>query len=250
MERYRDLTLVPLSGDKWMVFACDTTAGIGAKPYDSLSVDPEWVGRMCMRVPLMELLCLGVEPTISFHLFSTEMTPTGQALLAGIQAELALANCHQVLQNGSTEENMVTQSTALGLVVAGQAATDQLLWKQARPGDRVYLLGHPYVGSDVLTHYNALIDYSLVRHLRPLPFVHELVPIGSKGAMDEARQTAAVNHLTFLADSREQTASAPVYQSAGPATAILVVGSAEAGVMLSSLDIPLWDLGRLATSDQ
>lgn len=227
MVNYRDLTMLPIDDERYVIFACDSTAGIGLKEYDTLKIAPEIVAQMCIRVPLMELLCLNVAPVITFNLVGNEMNPTGQRILAGIHQELKAANFDHILQNGSTEENMMTVTTGMGIVLAGTANVRDLLWKKVRSHDQVYLLGIPYVGAELINNFDKIISYQDVHLLKQQDAIHEIVPIGSKGSLNEAEQTAKANQLKFVPMTEDHTSRALATKSAGPSTAVLVVGLEE-----------------------
>lgn len=230
--QYRDLTIQSL-GREQLVIACDTSAAIGHKVNDTLDVDPKLTSAMCVRVPLLELLSIGAEPFVIVNLFGNEMKPTGEQLLKGIRSELVKAGYPDLEMNGSTEENMETTTTSLGVTLIGKALEDDLLWKRVKPRDVVYQIGYPYVGPDLLQHREEIVSYDDVRWIQSMgELVSEIVPVGSKGSWNEAEQVAKMNELSFIPSDDSELESLCT-QSAGPSTTVLVVGKVE---LLQSLN--------------
>ncbi|MDN5951463.1 MAG: hypothetical protein L0H66_04375, partial [Loigolactobacillus coryniformis] len=102
MSQFRDLTLLPLSTTEQLVIACDSSAGIGAKQADMVSVPTEVMSAYCLRVPLLELLCFGAQPLMVIDTVGNEMQPTGKLVIAGLRQELAKADLAELPLNGST----------------------------------------------------------------------------------------------------------------------------------------------------
>ncbi|MCR8968693.1 hypothetical protein [Facklamia sp. 7083-14-GEN3] len=220
MEKYRDLHIMPLGNDESLVIACDSSASIGQKEADVLSVSPQITAAFAVRVVLMEALSLNAQPQLLINMFGNEMNPTGNLMLDGIKKELALAGLPDLAMNGSTEENMPTKMTALGLTLLAKAKNADLKIKKVRSGDQVYQIGKPLMGQALIDHFDQIISYQELYHLLNLKdAIHEIVPIGSKGAIAEAQQVAKFNQLDFrLSQDLPQ-----FYQSAGPATSLLIV---------------------------
>ena len=144
-KRYRDLTVMDL-GEKSLVFSCDTSSSSGEKPSDYLNVSPELTARYCLRVALLELLAVNTNPTMTFNLIGNEINPTGQAMLEGIQSELDLAGYPEILQNGSTEENMPTSMTSVSVLLVGEVLNKEILIQRAEADNLVIQIGRRSVG--------------------------------------------------------------------------------------------------------
>ncbi|MGF3112378.1 hypothetical protein [Facklamia sp. P9177] len=220
MEKYRDIHIMPLSNDESLVIACDTSASIGQKEADVLSVSPQITAAFAVRVVLMEVLSVNAQPQLLINMFGNEMNPTGDLMLDGIKKELALAGLFDLAMNGSTEENMPTKMTSLGLTLLAKAKIADLKIKKVQPGDQVYQIGKPLMGQDLIDQVDQIVSYQELYHLLNLKdVIHEIVPIGSQGAIAEAQQVAKFNQLDF----RLGQDSPQFYQSAGPATSLLIV---------------------------
>jgi len=213
----RDI-LVFRQGDQYLTLAADTLGGIGEKPGDHFRVAPEICGRMTARVCLIETLAVGSVPAALMALTSNEREPTGVRLLAGICEELSAAGFPDLPLGGSSEENMATGMTALGINLLGEC--ERLAWRQAQPGDGVYLVGMPYVGPEVLSHRDALLTPRLTRHLRTLPEVGDILPCGSRGAGWEVQVLEREIGLPVRIDG--DIPPQLLAKSAGPATCAVV----------------------------
>lgn len=243
MEQYRDLTLIEWAQDELMVVACDNSASIGQKIHDSLAVAPKVTAALTCRVVLMEMLSIGAEPQALINLVGNEMEPTGRMMIEGLKAELQSAGYPDLPINGSTEENMPTSMTSLGLTLIGRGKKAQLKMKGCQPGDLVYQIGSPLVGQQVIDYPEQIVAYPELTKLWAMgQDIHELVPIGSKGAVDEAEQVASYNQLHFVQSSFDPQ----FLRSSGPATSILVIAHpAISQALLTSFSL-IKQVGRLA----
>lgn len=215
--RYRDLTVLPLTDHKQLVIACDSSAGLGMKPYDQVKVTPDIMAACCVRVPLLELLCVGAKPITVVDVIGNEYNPTGKSMLQGVQSELSKANLAHLPLNGSTEENMTTYTSSIGLTVVGEVS-EPLVSPTISHLDGLFQLGEPYVGNEVVSHLSDLCSYEEVRQLRAEDWVIDLLPVGSKGIGYEGNLLAKENQLKLTLEP-----SVPSQESAGPATVVLVV---------------------------
>jgi len=221
MRTRRDLTIVPLETQN-IVIACDSCGAVGDKAGDILKLSPRYTGKFTARVALTEVLCSGATPVTITNGVACEMQPTGAEIILGIQEELQNARITDILLTGSTEENFVTNMTALAITVIGAAKDSELKFEAASPGDKLVLFGTPKVGAEVDLHNVGF--YSAIRQLLKLQGVKEIVPVGSKGVAYEAETLAKLSGATFAL----YETSIDYYKSAGPVTCILVLCAAHA----------------------
>lgn len=217
-KRYRDLSLIetPLGH---LAIACDSSAGIGNKPSDLVKCDPALTAACCVRVPLMELLCIGATPIAVIDTSGNEKIPTTERMIVGIEEELQKADLPDMIINGSSEDNMKTNMTSIGVTVVGKY--EKCLWKVAEriaPGDRLFCLGQPLVGNEVLSAVHQLPSYEEVKCLFQKEEVRQLLPVGSKGIAYEANLIAAESDVKISWQT-----SIDLKKSCGPATVILAV---------------------------
>lgn len=212
---YRDLSIIQLP-DSLLITACDSSGGVGEKPGDELCVPAKYVARFASRVCLFELLSCGAQIIGLSNTIACEMEPTGQALIQGINEELACAGIKDLLINGSTEENFKTTMTGFGIFVTGLATSLRIT--PSWPDDLIICIGKPKYGAAlVLEDDPEIASYDDLDQLIKNPAVKEIVPCGSKGILSEAKHLAAIHKLTF----KEKPNDLNLLASSGPATTVI-----------------------------
>jgi hypothetical protein len=216
----RDI-LVFKQDEGYLTIAADTLGAIGMKPGDAVRASPEICGRMTARVCLMETLAVGSVPFALIALTCNEREPTGAGLLSGIQAELVNAGYPNLSIGGSTEDNMPTNMTAMGITLLGECKLPS--WRLAHAGDEVCLIGMPYVGEEVLAHFTELPTPIQIQQLRDMPGSGDVLPCGSRGIAWELR---VLEHETGLRTRLESGIDGDfLRKSAGPSTCAIVTSS-------------------------
>lgn len=202
----RDLTIMEISGNIFVI-ACDSSGGIGRKQHDELCVDPFFVGKLCARVALMEILSVGADPVVLVNTLCVEMNPTGKRILEGIRSE----SWDMRVVTGSSEENMMTLQTGIGITVVG--ICESLKIGLGRRGDSIAAVGRPSVGADVLIREQDLPTGDDVMWLRQLPYIGDIIPVGSQGIRKEASHLGGIKFFDTPLDMNT---------SCGPSTVILI----------------------------
>jgi len=219
IRRVRDLTLIEHGDDTWVV-ACDSIGGIGPKPQDAVSASHREVAYFAVRVPLLELLAAGAEPVVIADTLCVEMDPTGIEMIAEIRRvarEVGLDP--DVAVTGSTEDNVPTVATGVGVTVIG-CVRDRLRPGTARVGQAVVCLGFPRSAP----HDTVMIDDPVhvglndVRALHQIDGVTDIVPVGSHGV---AFEIEALAHSAGLVASLAPQEAVDLTRSGGPATVVL-----------------------------
>ncbi|MBD3107733.1 alpha-L-fucosidase [Bacillus sp. AGMB 02131] len=216
----RDLTIVPLPNEQYIVTAVDISASIGEKPNDILQVTPELTGKMAARVPLMEVLASGAQIIAINDVVGAEIEPTGKRVIKGIEEEMQLAGLAHLELNGSTEENMTTSQTSVGVTVIGLANFSYLKVNNVKRDAILFGYGEPRMGEELVEKPELEVTYELIKSLVERDDVFEIVPIGSKGILYEANLLARLNDCLF-----QETASCTeslLRKSAGPVTAVII----------------------------
>ncbi|NMA55107.1 MAG: hypothetical protein GX952_04130 [Firmicutes bacterium] len=222
LKKVRDLTLVRVAGPNYLVIACDSDGGIGPKVHDTVYTTGYWLGRLAARVPLMEVMASGAAPLLVLNALSVELEPTGKSIIAGVRAEAAAAGLTDpAAVSGSTEENVPTVATGVGVTVIGVGQEALLKPGTGRAFELVAAVGVPKSApaDDVTSSDRDIADLSTVRSLLGLSFIGDILPVGSKGIAYEARQMAMAAGLNLLLD---QGCPLDVNKSAGPSTCVLV----------------------------
>ncbi|MCL6559065.1 MAG: alpha-ribazole kinase [Firmicutes bacterium] len=218
LPKNRDVSFVKLSGDMLLAVACDSSGAIGEKEKDVVKVPPYVVGRFILRVPLMEILAVGATPVAVTATICSEPSPTGEGIITGIKDELKTVDLNLPITI-STEKNMPTCQTGLGVTVIGTVAQQDLRQNMTRPGDRIYCIGLPKVGNEVGLENPEIADSRLVKQLLKHPLIHDIIPVDSRGIKGEAESLASYLKLSVeWADNL----TVDIKKSAGPSTCVIV----------------------------
>jgi hypothetical protein len=220
VRRWRDLLLLNLSDTHVLVIACDSNAAIGLKENDYVKNAWHEVGRSAAKVPLMEVLAAGAFPFVVINNLGVELEPTGKEILEGIRFEIKrLGLDPDVVLTGSAETNMPTKQTSVGMTVIGVAEKENLSIGTSQPGDLIACIGlpksspeRPYAEGDP-----DITDPITVKRLRNLTYIHEVLPVGSKGIAYEMSVLAQENNLKLM----DLQSHIETHVSAGAATCVL-----------------------------
>lgn len=245
----RDLSYMRVGADEVIVVACDSDGGIGPKPHDTVAVPGEELGRFAARVPLLEVIAAGAEPVLVVDTLAVERDPTGEAIIAGVLVEAAAAGLGRDAVTGSTEDNVPTIATGVGVTVIARSTLAQLRVGSARLPFAVLLLGRPMSAPKELfgpDHPEVLSVPQLMAAME-IAGVAEALPIGSRGVAFEfgelARGAGGVIH-------HEPGWPVAHDQSGGPSTAALLavdLTGADAIRYEVALEtgLPVWHLGTV-----
>ena len=217
----RDVRIIRLSRQRVMVVGCDSAGGIGPKWLDKVRVTGYAVGKFTARVALMEVLSVGAMPVCVASTLTVEPNPTGLGILRGISHEVRhVSLSFPVSQIQSTEKNFRVNQTGVGVTVVGLSTMSSLRIGQCRRGDTLYAVGTPHMGNEVLRAERAhkIADIKDIQSMLKLPFVRELMPVGSRGIFEEAKTMAEDSHLRLSLNS---PLNIDIRKSAGPATVVL-----------------------------
>jgi hypothetical protein len=168
----------------------------------------------------MEVLATGATPFVLTNGLGGPRDQYGQQVLDGIVAAIDEVDADVTL-TGSDETNVPTQQTAVGVTVLGRADRTGLRFGRAEAGDVIAVVGLPKDG--LYTPYTeGDSDIANLRDLQAvarLGYVHELLPVGSRGIAYEAQQLAdATGGTVRLRDDL----TVDVGASAGSSTCFLV----------------------------
>jgi len=216
----RDLLLLRVSRDRLLAVSCDAAGGIGSKLHDRVRAHPRLLGKMTARVALMELLAIGANPVALAGTLSVEPEPTGNQVIRGMLAEVRYARLRNVQVLFSSEKNVKVSQTGIGVTAIGFVSTSNLRTGRCRPGDEVVAVGEPHVGQEVPRGEASrkIADTLDVVKVREKSFVHEIIPVGSRGILEEARTMANDSNLSIRLLGSQRV---DLKKSAGPATVLL-----------------------------
>lgn len=213
--RVRDLLVL----DGSLVVACDSLGGIGPKPADSVAADAVTVAHFALRVPLLEVLCAGARPIAVVDALCVEYEPTGRVMIDEIRRLAVEAGVFPDAVTGSTEENVPTQSTAVGVTVLGRLPSGRPVGGGSLPGDVVVCAGLPLSAprDEIVIGHPDQVAVPAVRAVLGSGLIHDALPVGSKGVAWEVAQLAGSSALTpeWLESEVSRT------DSGGPASCVL-----------------------------
>lgn len=242
----RDLTLLDIDDERVLIVACDSIGSIGPKPHDEFPASATVVAHFAVRVPLLELLAAGGRPEVIVDALSVELEPTGAEMIEEIRRIAASIGLGPERVTGSTEDNVKSVATGIGITVIGTALRTGLRPGTSRPDDIVLCLGEPRSAphDEVVMDDPRMISIETLSAVLGVEGVHDVLPVGSKGVgheLGELARTAglAVEHAENELDS---------FTSGGPASCVLVTvaeGSIDRLHAALPEDLPYTFLGRL-----
>ncbi|NJD22305.1 MAG: hypothetical protein FIA82_06490 [Melioribacter sp.] len=242
----RDLLVTELTENFWMVITCDSDGGIGPKKHDTVFSPAYDLGRLAARVPIMEMLSSGALPVLVVDTLCVEMDPVGKEIIRGVRDEVTEAGLNgDLVVTGSTEDNVVTYQTGVGVTAVGFVEK-----KDFRPGkslidDLVVCLGIPKSAPEHKVHYadNGIANTKLVKQLNALEFIHDILPVGSKGIAHEFRELAkSAGFSPFCYDG----INLDVTKSGGPSTCCIIsLQKNRLDLLKDKIDKPITVIGEL-----
>jgi selenophosphate synthetase-related protein len=246
VSRARDLSLINLIGDLMLVISCDSNASIGEKPMDYLKQPYSEMGRSAIKVPLMEVVASGAVPVLVINNLCVEMNPSGKKIINAIRQELERAGIDPSIQlTGSTEDNTLTKQTGIGVTVIGLATKASLRLARTRAGDAIVCVGIPKSGVKVpyCEDDNDIAHAVTVVNLNKLSYVHEILPVGSKGVRYEAGELTRYSGLKFI--EKNNVEEIDLETSAGASTAVLVsLRQEKIQKLREDIQEPVFEIGR------
>lgn len=219
IKQVRDLTLISIDENRFMGIACDSCGAIGNKEFDVVKAPPHIVAHQTAKVVLAELLSMGFEPIVLSDGLAVEMNDTGKELIEGFSKALSMLKTCKVHMTGSTEENMKTSQTSMGVTCLGICDKDKLKYKKTKNTDICILIGLPLVGNEVVDNPDKILDISDYENLYLCDFINEILPVGSRGISSELNDLCNYNNLNF---KYKDNISIDVAKSAGPSCCCLI----------------------------
>lgn len=216
----RDLTLLDLDDERVLIVACDSTGSIGPKPHDSYAVSASVVAHFALRVPLLELIAAGGRAELIVDALSVELEPTGNEMIEEIRRVARSLGLSSDRITGSTEDNVPTVATGVGVTVIGTAPRASLRPGTSLADDVVLCLGEPTSAphDSIVLDDPRMISLETLAAVLEVDGVHDALPVGSKGVGHELSEIAAVAGLV----AEEAAHGIDTAKSGGPASCVLV----------------------------
>jgi hypothetical protein len=228
-SRLRDLSVLELDQHRLLLVACDSVGSIGPKPHDSYPATAEATAHFATRVPLLEVICAGGNPELIVDTLGVELEPTGTRMIEEVRRIAASIGLGPERVTGSTEDNVPTVATGIGVTIVATADRTALRPGRAQDGDAVVCLGVPISAPhDEVTVGDArMISIERLAEILNRFQVHDALPVGSKGVRYEAEQLATSAGLRF---DPADPCPIELTKSGGPSSCVLVAvepGTAE-----------------------
>jgi len=166
-------------------------------------------------------LSTGATPICLAATMSVEPSPAGDHILKGIVEEVKVLNLSsRLVITSSSEKNLPVEQTGLGVTVVGTVTSSKLKIGCSLAGDIAVSIGLPVVGEEVLVaeKKKLIADLKDLQKLLRERFIHEVIPVGSKGILHEANTIADDSKLSF---TPEGDLEIETDRSAGPATVLV-----------------------------
>lgn len=241
-----DVMITPMPGGE-LVTACDSFGGIGNKSQDSIPLHPYQVGRYAAFVPFVEVISRGAKPFLLVNTLAVEMEPTGREIIRGIRSMAHEAGLSESAITGSTEDNIVSVQTGVGVTVMGWRQLSEKPLEKTNTIYYVYGVGKPKMGQqfleeEIIGHKKETMTLEHLYQVMDEPGYVSLLSVGSKGMLYEAKTLAKRHQCSFVADKKGVTW---LEASAGPGTCSVVAFEKpldEQRIQLYSL--PVYPIGK------
>ncbi|MFG6147770.1 ATPase [Halobacillus sp. B23F22_1] len=170
---------IPVQKECELVIATDNAGAIGSKSEDQVQVPYSIVAEALFRVAFMDAVAVGASPyAVNVMNFAgddvwleLEETITEQCRSLGFKLSIT----------GSTESNFSMNQSAIGLSVIGTVSEEEKKIGCSNEGCGVALIGEPLVGEEVIHEADKIAPLDLFLRLTKQDWVHEILPVGSKG---------------------------------------------------------------------
>lgn len=255
-SRVRDLSVMTMPDGSQLLVACDSLGGIGPKRDDQVAATAYTTAHFATRVPLLEIVAARAVPRLIVNNLCFEGGVSADEMFRAIVELAAEVGLGEEAVTGSTEENVPTTTTGVGITVIGSVDRGALRLGSSRPGDLVVCLGQPRSAPrfEITTTDGQMPSVAEIVAVLAIPGVHEVLPVGSAGVAHEIAElagTAGLRHQ-FIERHRLQDSGFDLSASGGPASCVLVSLLPEALPDLRSVraDLPVTVVGQLTSPSQ
>ena len=184
IKRYRDLSVISLDEDKYLVIATDSCGSIGEKENDTVALDIATVVENTARVAILEVLSLNATIVNVIDSLTFERKYYGDKVIERMNLLLDELGIDRTALNGTTEDIWPTKESGVVVTVVGIVHKEKARINLLRGNENIYLFGEPLTGK-------AVEDDKKVADLRTALIVSqdmavtEMLPIGSRGIKKE-----------------------------------------------------------------
>lgn len=226
--------------DNYILTSIDIASGIGVLEEDEFFVEAGTVAYFTTRVALLDILSAGGKPITTA--FATSLSNNYyEEIEAGILRSLdEWQGEEKNLITGSTEDNFKPKQTSISIMITGISNKNELNWLQVNQGDKLFIIGKPLVGEQVLINKDKIINSEVFKNLIRDKSTKNLMPVGSGGAVQRINYILSKTGLKFKSSNSHLEK-----KSAGPATAVLLISNSGIDYYRDKIDIPITYLGKL-----
>jgi hypothetical protein len=224
ITKIRDISIIQL---KYSIIAvtCDSCGAIGNKKNDIVQIDPTLMARETAKVSMAELISIGAEPVMISNGLCVEMHPTGGKIIQGIQMVIDALPDYNIGITGSTEDNIPTSQTGIGLTTIGTLDSINDLKINFILDDYIIaLIGIPLFGEEFARNINNVLTITDYYLLRGKKYIKDLVPVGSKGILYEINSLCKISGYEYRLKDKIDI---DLEKSAGSSTCCIVTISKE-----------------------
>ena len=224
IRRHRDIQLIEKDAITYLAIACDVSASIGPKVNDRIQVSGETAGYYATTVPIIELISIGAKPISVTDTLGVEMQGVGEAVIAGVHKAMVEGEINPLCLTGSTEDNIPTTTTTVGITVIAELNKDLLEAYTPKEGEHIYVIGLPKMGAEFLEeeirgNKGEVMTIETAMSIRRQESIGHMLPVGSKGIAHELQLLLEMYHLD-MRWAKEITLD--LKKSAGPAGCMIV----------------------------
>ena len=233
LNTFRDVLSIQ-HDENIIITAVDSCGGIGEKTNDIVYCKTSFLSEQTLKVALFEVIALGAKPEFITIAVSNEQEIANKALIGfeGVFEEIG-----KIPFTISSEKNMPTSMTAIGISVTGICSIKDYKIGNCNKGDILCLAGIPLVGEEVIKNYDKMLKLKNLLKLVQNKFVGSILPVGSKGVLRESEVLELENNCNI---QLFENTNIDLTKSGGPSSCALFSIKKS---RLETLDIPFIQLG-------
>ncbi len=190
-RKIRGSIVLDLGNNTAITISSFSYGGAGEKSGDSIKAEYRTVGEIIARQALTEMLSRNITPHTLIANFTCEIE-SGMKILQGITETFnGWVDGDRIFVTGS-EESIKTIQTGISLSAVGVASIEDLD-SRAKSGERIWLIGEPILGED-------LLKKSFPLSLKTIKRLSDMRKMGEVGDIITVRSDGVRRAIEYLAD--------------------------------------------------
>jgi hypothetical protein len=212
----RDIITIRSSALDEIIIGTDNSGGIGTKEEDFVVAEDDLTAYFSARVALMEVMSAkGIPFSVLLHNFSGD--DRWEPYCKGIERALTEAGAVDIPVSGSSESNFPLRQSALGVTVLGKREISDAD-EPTLPQMGYAVIGQPLVGNLLLERMEKAAPLSLFSQCCQSPLIEDIIPVGSKGILEELKVISKNKELI----GKHVSCSLDINISGGPSTCFII----------------------------